>query len=265
MQRPVRVLVIAGSDSGGGAGIQGDIKTITALCAYAATAITAVTVQNTNGVSRSHAIPPEIVADQINAVLADIGADAVKTGMLVSAAVVGAVADSLRNYREIPLVVDTVMSAKGGAALLDDHGVDALQTSLFPLASLITPNIPEAERLTGTTIANPEDMITAAERLQRFGARAVLVKGGHLEGDIVTDILMDGSGVYRFSAPRLDNRSSHGTGCALASAIATGLAKGMPLDSAIQMAREFVRGAIAGGLPLGRGIGPINHLHASGK
>jgi hydroxymethylpyrimidine/phosphomethylpyrimidine kinase len=265
VQRPARVLVIAGSDSGGGAGIQGDIKTISALGGYAATAITAITVQNTTGVSRSHAVPPEIVADQINAVLNDIGADAIKTGMLVSAAVVRAVADTLRNYAKIRLVVDTVMTAKGGTALLDEKGVDALQTFLFPMAALITPNIPEAERLTGRSIANPEDMVAAAEQLQRSGARAVLVKGGHLGCDTVTDILVDESGVYRFSAARLANRSTHGTGCALASAIATGLAEGMSLYSAVEMAREFVRGAIASGLGFGRGIGPINHLHETGK
>jgi hydroxymethylpyrimidine/phosphomethylpyrimidine kinase len=265
VQRPTRVLVIAGSDSGGGAGIQGDIKTITALGGYAATAITAITVQNTTGVSRSHAVPPDIVADQINAVLSDIGADAIKTGMLVSAAVVRAVADALRNYAEIPLVVDTVMTAKGATALLDEKGVDALRTFLFPMAALITPNIPEAERLTGRSITNPEDMVAAAEKLQRSGARAVLVKGGHLAGDTITDILVDESGVYRFSAARLANQSTHGTGCALASAIATGLARGMTLPSAVELAREFVRGAIASGLAFGRGIGPINHLHETGK
>jgi hydroxymethylpyrimidine/phosphomethylpyrimidine kinase len=265
VQRPARVFVIAGSDSGGGAGIQGDIKTITALGGYAATAITAVTVQNTTGVSRSHPIPPEIVADQINAVLNDIGADAIKTGMLVSAAVIRAVVDSLREHAAIPLVVDTVMTAKDGSALLDEKGVDALQTFLFPMAALITPNIPEAERLTGRRIANPEDMIAAAEQLRQSGARAVLVKGGHLAGDTITDILVEQFSVYRFSAARLDNRSTHGTGCAMASAIATGLAQGMSLPSAVEMAREFVRGAIANGLGFGRGIGPINHLHATGK
>ena len=259
------MLVIAGSDSGGGAGIQGDIKTITALGAYAATAITALTVQNTTGVSCSHPIPAKIITDQINAVLSDIGADAIKTGMLVSAGVARAVADALRHYGEIPLVVDTVMSAKGGTALLDDNGVDALQTYLFPAATLITPNIPEAERLTGRSIGHPEEMVAAAEKLRQSGARAVLVKGGHLAGDTVTDILLDESGVYRFSVPRLANRSTHGTGCALASAIATGLAKGLPLHSAVEMAREFVRSAIAGGLPFGRGTGPINHLHTTGK
>ena len=265
MQRPARVLVIAGSDSGGGAGIQGDIKTITALGAYAATAITAITIQNTTGVSRSHAIPPDVIADQIKAVLSDIGADAIKTGMLVSSAVVRSVVDTLKDYAELPLVVDTVMTAKGGTALLDDKGVDALQTLLFPLAALITPNVPEAERLTGRSIANPGDMIAAAEQLQQSGAQAVLVKGGHLPGDTVTDVLVDRSNVYRFSAARLNNGSTHGTGCALASAIATGLAKGMPLLSAVEVARDFVRGAIASGLRFGQGIGPINHLHATGK
>lgn len=260
--RPPRVLIIAGSDSGGGAGIQGDIKTATMLGAYAMTAVTAVTVQNTKGVIRTFAVPPEIVAQQIAATLGDLGADAIKTGMLVSAATVRAVADALKLHSAIPLVVDTVMTAKGGAALLDDAGVGAMQERLFPLAALITPNIPEAERLTGIAIAMPDDMMRAAERLRSLGARAALVKGGHLPGDETVDILVHDTGLRRFSAPRLRNPSTHGTGCALATGIAAGLAQGMSLTGAIERARDFVRHAIETGLRLGQGTGPINHLHA---
>lgn len=262
MSLPPRVLIVAGSDSGGGAGIQGDIKTATVLRTYAMTAVTAVTVQNTGGVARTFAVPPDVVSQQIRAVLSDIGADAMKTGMLVSAEIVKAVADAIQPYPAIPLVVDTVISAKGGAPLLDPAGIDALQTRLFPLAALVTPNIPEAERLTGMTISSGEAMITAGEELRKRGARAALIKGGHLPGDTVTDVLVAEFGVHRFYGPRLRNPSTHGTGCALATAIAVGLAKQWPLLQAVESARDFVRGAIAGGLTFGRGTGPINHLHA---
>jgi hydroxymethylpyrimidine/phosphomethylpyrimidine kinase len=259
---PARVLVIAGSDSGGGAGIQADIKTITALGAYAMTAITAVTVQDTIGVHGMHPIPPGIIADQIRAVMADIGADAIKTGMLVSRGAVEAVAEALALYPSVPLVVDTVMIAKGGAALLDPAGVEAMTKHLFPRAALVTPNAPEAARLADIAIDSPDDLATAGQFLRERGARAVLVKGGHLAGEVVTDVLVDSAGVHRFSAPRLAAASTHGTGCTLASAIAAGLAQGLSLQEAILRAREFVREAIRTGLALGRGIGPLNHLHA---
>jgi hydroxymethylpyrimidine/phosphomethylpyrimidine kinase len=262
MSRPARVLIVAGSDSGGGAGIQGDIKTATALGAYAMTAITAVTVQNTNGVSRSFPIPSDVISEQIQAVMSDIGADAIKTGMLVSGGVIAAVADAMKGYADLPIVVDPVMTAKDGASLLDDPGVHALKAHLFPIAALVTPNIPEAERLTGVHILTEDDMVAAGETLRDFGARAVLIKGGHLSGDTVTDVLVSKSGVHRFSAGRLRNRSTHGTGCALATATATCLAQGMPLVRAVEKAREFVRSAIGAGFPLGHGTAPINHLHA---
>ena len=258
-----RILIIAGSDSGGGAGIQGDIKTATVLGAYAMTAVTAVTVQNTKGVSRTFPVASDIVSQQIGSVLGDIGADAIKTGMLVSAETVKAVAAAVRSY-PAPLVVDTVMIAKGGAALLDDSGIDALQTYLFPLAALITPNIPEAERLTGMKISSPDAMVATGEELRKRGARAVLVKGGHLSAETVTDVLVTESGVHRFSGGRLNNPATHGTGCALATAIAVGLAKQYPLARAVESARDFVRGAIEAGLTFGSGTGPINHLHAAG-
>jgi hydroxymethylpyrimidine/phosphomethylpyrimidine kinase len=257
---PARVLIIAGSDSGGGAGIQGDIKTVSALGAYSMTAITAVTMQNTMGVQGVHPVPPDIIAAQIRAVMSDIGADAIKTGMLVSAEAVEAIAEALSPYVSVPLVVDTVMIAKGGAALLDEAGVEAMKTRLFPRATLVTPNAPEAARLTGIQVETPEDLARAGAILRDSGARAVLVKGGHLKGDTVTDVLVDDTGVQVFSGPRLSNPSTHGTGCALASAIATGLAQGLSLQDAIIRARSFIQEAIRSGLALGRGTGPLNHL-----
>ena len=262
MTTPARLLIIAGSDSGGGAGIQADIKTATALGAYAMTAITAVTVQDTTGVQGFHVVPPAVIADQIRAVLGDIGADAIKTGMLVSAAAVRAIADALAPYASVPLVVDTVMIAKGGRALLDDDGVAAMQKFLLPRAALITPNAPEAARLAGMAVESVDDAVRAASVLKERGARAVLVKGGHIDGDTVTDVLIDETGVQRFVSPRIRSASTHGTGCTLASAVAVGLAQGMALREAVIRARSFVQGAIRTGLTLGRGTGPLNHLHA---
>jgi hydroxymethylpyrimidine/phosphomethylpyrimidine kinase len=262
MKNPVRILSIAGSDSGGGAGIQADIKTVTALGGYAMTAITAVTVQDSTGVHGVHPVPPQIVAEQIRAVMADIGADAIKTGMLVSGACVDAVADALESFSAVPLVVDTVMIAKGGTMLLDEGGIEAMKTRLFPRAALITPNAPEAARLTGITVESADDLACAATMLREMGARAVLVKGGHLVGETVTDVLVDDSGVHRFSAPRIASSSTHGTGCTLASAIAMGLAQSLSLQDAILRARGFVQEAIRTGLPFGHGTGPLNHVHA---
>jgi hydroxymethylpyrimidine/phosphomethylpyrimidine kinase len=262
---PARVLIIAGSDSGGGAGIQADIKTVTALGAYAMTAVTAITVQDTTGVHGFHPVPPHIVADQIRAVLGDIGADAIKTGMLVSAACVEAVVGALAGYESIPLVVDTVMIAKGGRALLDDDGIDAMRRLLFPIAALITPNAPEAARLTGIAVDSPQDCAQAGVMLREAGARAVLVKGGHVVGDSVTDVLVDQTGVYEFTTVRIDNPSTHGTGCTLASAIATGLAQGLALQNAVVGARSYVQEAIRNGLALGHGTGPVGIGRAAGS
>jgi hydroxymethylpyrimidine/phosphomethylpyrimidine kinase len=255
--KPVRVLTIAGSDSGGGAGIQADIKAIAALGGYAMTAITAITVQDTIGVHGVHPVPPEIVAEQIRVVMGDIGADAIKTGMLVSAACVQAVAGALAGYESVPLVVDTVMIAKGGQGLLDASGVEAMKRLLFPLAALITPNAPEAARLSGILVNTVEDCARAGAMLREWGARAVLVKGAHVAGDMVTDVLVDDAGVHHFTAARIANPSTHGTGCTLASAIATGLGQGLALADAGTAAREFVREAIRGGLALGHGTGPV--------
>ena len=255
-----RVLIVAGSDSGGGAGIQADIKTVTALGGYAATAITALTAQDTRTVHGVHAVPPEFVAEQMRVVLADIGADCIKTGMIHSAPIIEAVADAAARYGNgIPLVVDPVLVAKGGASLLEDSALRALESTLIGRADLVTPNIPEAERLTGLTIATVHDMTRAAERIHELGPEAVLVKGGHLESDEITDLLSHPGGTERFHAPRIESRHTHGTGCTLASAIATGIAQGMGLVDAVARARRYLRAAIEAAPGYGAGHGPVNH------
>ncbi|MBP6014839.1 MAG: bifunctional hydroxymethylpyrimidine kinase/phosphomethylpyrimidine kinase [Alphaproteobacteria bacterium] len=255
-----RVLIIAGSDSGGGAGIQADIKTVTALGGYAATAVTAVTVQNTLGVSAIHPIPLSIVAEQIKAVLDDIGADAIKTGMLATEAVIETVMAALRGDRA-PLIVDPVMAAKGGAALLESGAVAALTRHVLPRATLITPNLPEAEALTGRTIATPEAMREAIKHLLDLGSRAVLLKGGHLPGDQIVDIYAGPEGTQEWNDPRIATRHTHGTGCTLASAIATGFAQGMNAVDSITRARRYVRRALETAPGFGKGHGPLNHAH----
>ena len=261
-RNPARILIVAGSDSGGGAGIQADIKTATALGAYAMTAITAVTVQDTTGVHSFHAVPPKTVGDQIRVVLDDMGTDVVKTGMLVDARTVEAVAEALAPHKQIPLVVDTVMIAKGGADLVDDTGVDAMRTLLFPRAALITPNAPEATRLTGLSIETSDDLIRAAEALRGMGAAAALVKGGHLAGDTITDVLADSEGTHIFRTRRIGTAPMHGTGCTLATAIATGIGQGLSLLDAVSRARSYVQEAVQTGLAFGHGAGLLNHLHA---
>ena len=255
-----RVLIVAGSDSGGGAGIQADIKTVTALGGYAATAITALTAQDTQTVHSVHPVPPEFVAEQMRVVLADIGADCIKTGMIHSAPIIEAVADAAARYGTgIPLVVDPVLVAKGGASLLEDSALRALETALIGRADLVTPNIPEAERLTGLTIATVDDMARAAERIHELGPKAVLVKGGHLESDEITDLLSHAGGIERFHGQRIESRHTHGTGCTLASAVATGVAQGMGLVDAVARARRYLRAAIEAAPGLGAGHGPVNH------
>jgi hydroxymethylpyrimidine/phosphomethylpyrimidine kinase len=253
-----RVLAIAGSDSGGGAGIQADIKTITMLGAYAATAVTAITVQDSREVSAVHPVPPEIVAAQIRAVLADIGADAVKIGMMGDEPTIDAVADALVGFAG-PVVLDPVMVAKGGASLLAPEAVAALVAQLLPMAALVTPNAPELESLTGTAVEDEADLLLAAQELLGSGARAVLAKGGHLAGDEVVDWLVSHEGNRRFASPRIETRHTHGTGCTLASAVAAGLAKGFPLERAVAEARAYVAGAIAHAPGLGAGHGPLGH------
>ncbi len=220
-----RVLIIAGSDSGGGAGVQADIKTVTALGGYAASAITAITVQDTLGVHAVHGVPPPIIAAQIRVVLADIGADAIKTGMLGDAAAIEAVLEALADYPEIPLVVDPVMIAKGGASLLAEGALEPLRR-LMAQAVLVTPNAPEAAVLTGVAIASTDDLRAAGERLLTSGVSAVLMKGGHVPGDTVIDLLMTPAGETVLEGARIDTRHTHGTGCTLASACAAGLAQG---------------------------------------
>ncbi len=258
-----RVLVIGGSDSGGGAGVQADIKTITALGGYAASAITALTAQDTTGVADIFKIPKGFVEKQVRVTLGDIGADCIKTGMLHNKGVIDVVCDVLdADALGIPLVVDPVMVAKGGAVLLEPGAAQTLKARLILRASLLTPNVPEAEVLTGRSIVCVDDMRLAAEMLVTLGAKAVLVKGGHLETDMVTDVLVrEDHGEKLFEAPRIETRHTHGTGCTLASAIAVGIAQGLDLIEAVVRARDYVRKAIETAPGFGAGHGPLNHGH----
>ena len=255
-----RVLIIAGSDSGGGAGIQADIKAVTAMGGYAATAVTAITVQNTLGVSAIHPVPLDIIKAQIEAVLSDIGADVIKTGMLGNREVVELVAACLDACEpRIPLVLDPVMVATSGDALVDAGTEDAIRERLLPLADLVTPNIPEAEKLTGLTIEDSGGQMEAAHQLMAMGARAALVKGGLLEGPTVRDILVSSRGLEMMERPRLPGRNTHGTGCTLASAIAGLLADGAALPDAVRRAGDYLHEAIARAPGFGADHGPVNH------
>lgn len=254
-----RVLVIAGSDSGGGAGLQADLKTVTVLGGYAATAVTAVTVQDTLGVHDVFPIPPAIVRAQGLVVLKDIGADAVKLGMLADAAMVAVAAELIDAAGGAPAVVDPVMTAKGGASLASRAAVQAMIEQLIPRATLLTPNAPEAEVLTGLRVQAPDDLRRAGEALLRAGAQAVLMKGGHLPGERVVDILVTREGETRFESGRIESRHTHGTGCTLASAIAVHLARGRPLQAAVAQARDYVHGAILHAPGFGAGHGPLGH------
>jgi hydroxymethylpyrimidine/phosphomethylpyrimidine kinase len=257
-----RALTIAGSDSGGGAGIQADLKTFAAMGVYGASAITAVTAQNTLGVTDWLAMPEQLVAAQIDAVLDDIGADAVKTGMLANAAIIETVASKLMEHGVKQLVVDPVMVAKGGAKLLEDDAVAALTKELLPMALVVTPNIPEAEALTGMRIGGWDDMRTAAEQIVAMGAKAVVVKGGHFENsDASTDLYYDGSNFREYPARRIDTKNTHGTGCTFASAIAAGLAKGLDVPGAVALAKSYVTLAIQHAYPAGAGHGPVHHFY----
>ncbi|HET9212655.1 MAG TPA: bifunctional hydroxymethylpyrimidine kinase/phosphomethylpyrimidine kinase [Thermoanaerobaculia bacterium] len=262
---PPRLLTIAGSDSGGGAGIQADLKTFAAHGAYGMSVIAALTAQNTREVRAVHEVPPEMVAAQIDAVLEDIGADAIKIGMLSSAGIIRAVADRLRFHlqgKAVPVVLDPVMIAKSGARLLREDAVEALKTDLLPLATLVTPNVPELETLAGLAAGTEEERLAAARSLSTRGA-AVLAKGGHAEGPEVVDLLVERDGrVHRFAHPRLHTPSTHGTGCTLSSAIAARLGAGEELPRAVEGAIEYLSGAIAAAYPLGTrdGHGPVNHL-----
>ena len=253
-----RVLILAGSDSGGGAGIQSDIKAVTMMGGHAATAITAITVQNTLGVHGVHPLPLDLIAAQAKAVLDDIGTDAVKTGMLGSVEVVETVA-ALLDQAGAPAVVDPVMIAKGGAALLADAAVEAVKALMIPRAALLTPNAPEAESLTGFAVRDIDGQRRAGEALLMLGAQAVLMKGGHVPGSTVIDLLMTTEGETVLEAQRIDTRHTHGTGCTLASACAAGLALGRPLEVAVAEAWAYVGEAIRRAPGLGGGHGPLDH------
>lgn len=257
-----RVLIIAGSDSGGGAGIQADIKAVTCLGGFAMTAITALTAQNTLGVHGIHAVPEAFVRQQIQVVMEDLGADCIKIGMLATASIIDTVATALEEFAPgVPLVLDPVMVAKGGHPLLETEAVAALKERLLPKAALVTPNLPEAGVLLGTELVTEADMQAAVEPLRGLSAQAVLLKGGHLAGDRLLDLLITGASVTPFEGRRLDTAHTHGTGCTLASAIACGLAQGLALESAVARARDYVRIAIETAPGLGQGHGPLNHPH----
>lgn len=258
----LRVLTIAGSDSGGGAGIQADLKTICVLGGHAMSAITAVTAQNTRGVTGIHALPCEFVRLQIETVLDDIGADAVKTGMLANAAIIEEVAAVVAERKLAPLVVDPVLAAESGAGLIEGSAADVLMKRLMPLATVVTPNAVEAGRLLGMKVENLADQRRAALRFAELGVRAVLVKGGHLPGGDAIDVLFEAGDLREFASPRLAAANTHGTGCILASAIAYYLGSGAELAVAVERAKAFVSRAIAGGLAIGGGVGPANPFAA---
>jgi hydroxymethylpyrimidine/phosphomethylpyrimidine kinase len=253
-----RLLVIAGSDSSAGAGLQADLKTAQAFGVYAQTAVTAVTVQNTRGVRAIAPIAPEMVRGQIEAALEDIGADAVKIGMLANGAIAAAVADALEQV-DLPLVLDPVLLSTSGAVLLDDAGVDILKSRLLPRATLVTPNLPETELLTGIAADSEHRLRNAVQAFALLGGRNVLIKGGHGSGAEVRDVLLEGGTQTVFAAPRQDTRHTHGTGCTLATAIACGLAEGRSLSEAVGRAHAYVQDAIRTAPGLGRGHGPLNH------
>ena len=251
-------LTIAGSDSSGGAGIQADLKTMQANGVYGMSAVTALTAQNTTGVRGIFEVTPEFLGQQIDAVFEDIRPDAVKIGMVSSADLIRMIAEKLREYRAEHIVVDPVMVATSGSKLLKEDAVNTLMTELLPLAEVITPNIPEAEILSGMAVRTEEDMVTAAEKIGRDTGCAVLLKGGHSLNDANDLLWRDGSTRW-FRGKRIDNPNTHGTGCTLSSAIASGLAKGMNLEAAVEQAKEYISGALAAGLDLGQGSGPMDH------
>ncbi len=256
-----RVLTIAGSDSGGGAGIQADIKTCTALGCYAMTAITAITAQNTREVRAVFDIPPEHIRAQIAAVCEDIGVDAVKTGMLSNVATIEVVAQGLKQYKPGLFVLDPVMISKSGAVLLHSDAIQALKKQLIPMATLVCPNVPEAEALVGIPLRDDRDIETVLKSLYALGARNILLKGGHLKSAMATDYLYDGNEIQTFAAPRIATAHTHGTGCTYSAAIACFLALRSPLVEAIGLAKNYLTGAIMGGenLQLGHGVGPLHH------
>ncbi len=261
-------MTIAGSDSGAGAGAQADLKTFAALNVYGTSVLTAITAQNTVAVTAVQELPTDVIEAQIEAVISDIGTDSVKTGMLSSSVIIRCVTSYLKSsmskYPEMPglqrLVVDPVMVAKSGDALLQEEAVGALREMLVPLAAVVTPNIPEAETLTGMTITSDDDVRKSAQMIVGMGAASVVIKGGHREGP-ATDVYYDGSSFREFTSPRFDTVNTHGTGCTFASAVAAGLAKGLKTEDAVGQAKEFVSEAIRSSFPVGHGHGPLNHFY----
>ena len=257
-------LAIAGSDSGGGAGIQADLKAMSALGVYGASVITTVTAQNTKAVTAVHGIPPDVITVQIDAVLDDLDVRAIKIGMLATSEIIHSVADAISGF-DFPIVLDPVMIAKSGDVLLADEAVQTLREVLLPRAALLTPNLPEAARLLSRPIAEtPEEMIDQGRALCALGAKSVLMKGGHGSGEVCYDLLVDCTGIVsKFTAPRQDTRNTHGTGCTLSSSIAAGLAAGLSLEDAVAQAHEYLQGAIsaADDLKIGHGHGPVHHFH----
>jgi hydroxymethylpyrimidine kinase/phosphomethylpyrimidine kinase len=254
----LRALTVAGSDSGGGAGIQADLKTFSAFGIYGLSAVTAVTAQNTETVAGVHALPADFVRLQIKTVLSDIGADGVKTGMLYDAAIIRAVAEELNRHSMTLVVVDPVAAAKDNSPLLKEKAVEALINDLLPFCALVTPNLPEAELLTAMTVRSIGEMEAAAERIYKLGSSAVLVKGGHLEGDPV-DVLFDGGRMIRFPGNRIGSRPAHGTGCTLSSAILSNLLLGLPLEESVRVSKAYVESAIRNGYSFGKGALVLNH------
>jgi hydroxymethylpyrimidine/phosphomethylpyrimidine kinase len=255
------VMTIAGSDSSGGAGIQADLKTFAALGVHGTCAITAVTAQDSTGVQAVHELPPELVAAQIDAVVGDMGVDAVKTGMLANAGIVRVVAERVRRHRLPNLVVDPVLAAKSGDRLLREDAVDVLKAELLPLCTVVTPNIPEAEALVGCRLERDEDLEWAAREIGALGAGKVVITGGHASGPEAVDLLYDGRGFRRFSAPRLATAHGRGVGCTFASAIAAWLAMGADVEEAVARAKEYVTAALEHAFALGKGLGPVHHFY----
>lgn len=254
------ILTIAGSDSGGGAGIQADIKTFAALGTYGMSAITAITAQNTIGVYKVKELDTEIIKAQIDAVFRDIRVDAVKIGMVCNVDIIRQLVSSLQEWGAVNIVLDPVMISTSGFQLLKPEAIEALKNELFPLAAVVTPNIPEAEVLSGEMIINKEDMVKAAKAIVSFGCKSVLIKGGHLEGD-ACDLFFDGEKVSIFTAPRITKKNTHGTGCTLSSAIAAYLVLGFDLTTAVSKSKEYLTGAIEHGFSLGGGEGPVHHFY----
>ncbi len=265
MRKPIyKALTIAGSDSGAGAGIQADLKTFAAFGVYGTSVITAITAQNTVGVTKILELPADLVAAQLDAVVEDIGAQALKTGMLANSAIIEIVAEKIREHRLYNLVVDPVMVAKGGDLLLRPEAIEALRSRLIPLAVIVTPNLPEAEQLTGIPGSRLQDIEESARRIIAMGARSVVIKGGHRKGP-ATDIFYDGKKFRQLTAPRLRTPNTHGTGCTFSAAIAAGLAKGEKLENAVVQAKRYITQAIRKGFPIGSGHSPVHHFYRFGN